>query len=36
MAQLPFDGASFECTGDDLTLDVNVLGTPHRLTLQAS
>ncbi len=36
VAQLPFDGASFECTGGDLTLDVNVLGTPHRLTFPAS
>ncbi len=36
VAQLPFDGASFGCTDDDLTLDVNVLGTPHRLTFQAS
>ncbi len=36
VAQLPFDGASVECTGDDLALDVNVVGTPHRLTFQAS
>lgn len=34
--QLPFDDSRFRCTGNELALDVDVLGTPHVLTLQAA
>jgi hypothetical protein len=33
LAQFPFNEATYQCSGDDLLMDVPVLGTVHTLTL---